>query len=244
MKKNVKRVLTAIVVILILLTGVIVYYYFPVLSMKPVETGQIYGTNIFGIKNNMGTVFFIKTDNGCIMIDTGSDPQKLATSLKESGMTVNDVKWILLTHSDYDHVAGLSLFPNAEIYLSEDELPLITGKEKRAVFGGNTLPAGVNVEKITLLSDRRELLLNGTKIECIKAPGHTTGSMAYLVDGQYLFTGDAFKVYKGEINVHPYTMNVKLAQKTIEKLKTAINRSSIVLTSHYGLLKKEAGDKN
>jgi len=34
-----------------------------------------------------------------------------------------------LTHSDFDHAGGLSLFENAEIYLSRDEEQMITKKE-------------------------------------------------------------------------------------------------------------------
>jgi glyoxylase-like metal-dependent hydrolase (beta-lactamase superfamily II) len=32
-----------------------------------------------------------------------------------------------LTHSDFDHAGGLALFANAEIYLSSDEQPMISG---------------------------------------------------------------------------------------------------------------------
>ena len=43
-----------------------------------------------------------------------------------------------------------------------------------------------------------------------------------------------FKVKKGVIGVHPYTMDSKLSKKTMEQLKDTIAKSSLVLTSHYG----------
>ena len=155
--------------------------------------------------------------------------------LKEIKIDINDIKWVFLTHSDYDHVDGLPLFKNAKIYMSEDELPMINGTIKRNWLGKNKMPDGVDIKKIILLQDNQELQLSGVKIKCIKAPGHTNGSMAYLADGQYLFTGDVFKYKNGNISIHPFTMDVNNAEKTIEKLNKIIDSSFIVLTSHYGL---------
>lgn len=233
MKKTVKRILLIASALLILLIGIGLVYYFPMLTMPSVETGQIPDTNVYTV-NAMSAVFLVETTNGYAMIDAGLSPKKLQESLKEIFVDPDDVKWIFLTHSDGDHLAALPLFPNANIYMSEDELPLINGTLKRSILGGNSMPSGVNVDRITSLSNGQELLLNGTKVECISAPGHTYGSMLYLVDDLYLFTGDAFKIKNGNIGIHPYTMDKNLSKKTIEQLRETINGSSIVLTSHYG----------
>ena len=122
--------------------------------------------------------------------------------------------------------------------MNEDELPLINGTIKRTAAGSNSLPSGIDINKINLLQNGQELFFDGTKVECMKAPCHTNGSMVYMVDGKYLFTGDAFKVKKGTVTVHPYTMNAELAKKTIEQLKETIKSSSIVLTAHYGYFER------
>ena len=77
----------------------------------------------------------------------------------------------------------------------------------------------------------------GIKVKCISAPGHTDGSMVYLADNRYLFTGDAFMFSNGKIGVHPFTKNPELSKKTIESLRETIDSASIVLTSHYGYIK-------
>ena len=233
MKKAVKRVLIIIAVIIILVAGTGLYYYYPMMTMNPAETGQVPGANIYAVKNVINSVYFIKTGNGYILVDSGSDLKKLEAAIKPTGIDASDVKWILLTHSDYDHTAGLPLFPNAAIYMSEDELPLINGTKKRTFVFGNKMPPGIDINKINLLTDGQELSCYDTKVKCIKAPGHTIGSMAYLVDGRYLFSGDAFKFRDGKISVHPYTMDKKTAQKTIEQLAETIKNSSIVFTAHY-----------
>ena len=237
MKKSIKRVLFICAAVIIVLAGAGLAYYLPMLIMNPAETGQIPGTNIYAIKNAINTVYFINTGGGYIMVDAGSDRPKIETSIQEIGIDKNYVKWILLTHSDYDHVASLALFPNAAIYMNRDEFPLINGTVKRSPFGGNSLPEGVSVNSINSLSDAQELSFGGSEIKCIASPGHTPGSMMYLVDSRYLFSGDAFKVSRGNMAVHPYTMDAKLAKLTMKRLEETINGSSIVLTAHYGYYK-------
>ena len=102
-----------------------------ILSMKPSKTGQILSTNIYAIKNMINSVYFVKTKSGYIMVDAGLNTKKTAASLKEAGIDIIDVKWILITHSDMDHVGALPFFANAEIYMCKDELPLINGTVKR-----------------------------------------------------------------------------------------------------------------
>ena len=229
MKKGVKYVLLIMFVFLMPLL------WMSCISANPIKTGQIIKTNIYAIKNSLNNIFFIKTDSGYIMIDAARNIKKFEASLIESNINITDVKWILLTHSDYDHVAALNLFPNAEIYIGEDELPLINGTVKRSRSGGNKMPDGFDISKLILLSNNQELLFDGIKTECIKAPGHTIGSMLFLVDDQYLFTGDAFKIKNGKISVHPYSMDSEQSEKTIEQMKEIINKSTIVLTGHYGI---------
>jgi glyoxylase-like metal-dependent hydrolase (beta-lactamase superfamily II) len=160
--------------------------------------------------------------------------KSLASSLQEANINPSEVHSLLLTHSDSDHVAGLALFPNAQIYVSEDEMPLINGTVKKSPFGGNKLPSEVDINKLILLQGEQELFLGGTKISYIKSPGHTIGSMAFLIDDTYLFTGDACKVSKGTASVHPFTMNAETAKTTIEELKQISKDCSIILTAHYG----------
>ena len=230
-----KRILLIITAIVVLLIGIILFYYSPALTMNVAKTGQVNNTDIFTVKNGMGNMFFIKTGNGYILIDAGLDSKGLEKTLKDAGIKAGDVRWIFLTHSDADHTGTLPLFKNAVIHMSDDEFCLIDGTAVRMLFMKNAMPRGIDIGKIVLLGSGQKLSLNGTEIECIKAPGHTAGSMMYRIDGKYLFTGDAFRIRNGNIGVHPYTMNSNQSRETIEKSKKIIDNSRIVLTSHYGL---------
>ena len=207
-----------------------------IFKMKPAKTGQILNTNIYAINNFYGTLYLIKINSGYIMFDAGTVIEELEDSLKIIGVDAKDVKCIFLTHSDGDHVAGLLLFPNANIYMSEDELPLINGTVKRAKSIENKIPSGIDIDKIILLANDSEYSFDGIKIKCIKTPGHTIGHMVYLVDEKYLFSGDAFDIKKGKINVHISSMDAKLSKETIKGLEKTINNSSIIFTSHFGFM--------
>ena len=202
--------------------------------MKPAKTGQIPGTNIYAVRNVIVNVYLIRTNSGYILVDAGLNKTRLKASFDKAGVNVNDVKWILLTHSDPDHTAALTLFPNAAIHMGKDELPLLDGTMKRNSFGGNKLPSGIDIKKITLLSDGQELLFGEVKVKCISAPGHTSGSMLSLTADSYLFTGDALMINNGNIGVQPFSKDKELNRKTIERLRETIDGASIVLTSHYG----------
>lgn len=236
MKKRTRLILLIIAAVVILIIGFALYNFYPMLTMNPVKTGPIGNTGLYSVKIAMNSVFFVDTEIGYIMIDAGSDAKKMETSLKEAGIDINEVRWILLTHSDYDHVASLPLFPDAAIYMCKDELQLLNGVTKRNSSGGNKMPAGIDTGKINLLSDGQEFFLGGITVKCFAAPGHTTGSMLYLIDRKYMFTGDAFSIKNGGLDVHPFTMDAELAGRTIERLKETVNSSLIVLTGHFGMI--------
>lgn len=243
MKKGLKWTLIIVSAIIVIFAGAVGAMYLPMLQMKPASTGQVLDLDdlLYAVRNSgFSTVYVIKTENGHILFDAGANAAELEASLLELGIDPADVRWVFLTHSDYDHVAGLPLFPNAEIFMSEDELPLVNGTVKRNFMGWNSLPKGIDVDRITLLPDGQEINFYRMRLKCIKAPGHTIGSMLYLVDGLLLFSGDAFKVVNGKIKVHPFSMDKAQAKKTIKQVRSIVRNSDIVLTSHYGYHEKNS----
>lgn len=234
MRKSRRAIISAIVVV-VLIGGIVGFLnYLPIMQMTPALTGIMGNTHITVIKNNSNDVFFIDTDDGCIMIDAGSDADAVVKSMYRLSLTPDEIKYIFLTHTDYDHVAALSKMTDAQIFMSEKEKSMLDGTVKRNAFKKNSLPKEVDVDKIRLLKNNEKINLNSHTVECLDASGHTIGSMIYLVDDQYLFTGDAFKVSGNRISIHPYTMDKKTAEKTISRLDSVFSRSEVVFTAHYG----------
>ena len=208
---------------------------FSIFAMKPAESGKVADTSIYAIRNQRNCLYLIKSSDGYIMIDAGSNVKKIKQKLAEFEIVPSDVKSIFLTHSDYDHTAGLTLFSDARIYMSEDELQMINGMVRRSsLLGYNALPNRIKADSVGLLKNKQQLILGDRVIECVKAPGHTLGSMIYLLDGKYLFTGDAFSIINGTAKIHPFTMDSETAGISIKDLYEVIKKSEIVITSHYG----------
>ena len=232
MKKIQKQILgIGAGIVLLVMIGLFIQVY-PMLSMSPVETGQIPETEIIAINSGVNNAFLIYTDEGSILIDTGIGTDIIAAGLDELAVSDTEIKHILFTHSDSDHVGGRSLFSDAQIYISEDEVQMIDGTIKRNLFVFNEIPDTLTSNLITL-TDQQELTIGGHTILCIKTPGHTPGSMSYLIDEKYLFSGDAFQVKDGIMMVHPYTMDAVQGKETISMLDT-VKDDIIILTAHYG----------
>lgn len=93
-----------------------------------------------GERTNMTYTFTVlQKDGEVILVDTGYDNrsaedqaladgvnltryQSPARVLEKIGIHAEDVKHVILTHAHWDHMGGISLFPNATFYLQADEL--------------------------------------------------------------------------------------------------------------------------
>ena len=212
-------------------------YVFPMFFMHPLDSGKIDGTDIIAVKNRSNNLFFIPLDEDWIVIDAGSDAKSVKQEMEKMRIDGNKVKGVFLTHTDYDHVASITLFPNAVIYMSRQEEQMIDGSTNRQFVKKNRLPELKSSNKVTYLSDNEIIDFYKHKIRIIWAPGHTKGSAVYALDEKYLFTGDAFKIADGGITLHPYSMDRKAAQETIRRIKDELKNYEIVFTAHYGLIK-------
>jgi len=233
MKKNKKKwiIICAAVAVAVVLILVNVG---PFLSMSPAATGRIADTGIIAVNNSMCSVYLVESSEGYALIDAGINMNGLAKTLAELGVDPADVKYVFLTHSDGDHVAALPLFPNAAIYMGEDEKQLLDGRTNRSGSAGNSLPAGIDLSSIILLGDGQEIMIGERVIKAVKAPGHTPGSMLYIADGKYVFSGDAFKIANHKMSVHPYTMDAKTSNDTMQRLYGEITGTELTVTAHYG----------
>ena len=90
-----------------------------------------------------------------------------------------------------------------------------------------------------LLKDGRTIHIGGIKIECLLVPGHTWGHMVYLIDDEYLFTGDTiwFGADGGYSFISTLAESNQLAMQSLEKLEKnlrARNTPIKIITGHTG----------
>lgn len=200
-------------------------------KMTPAETGLI-TDNIYAIKDSYVNVFLVRSDSGFIMIDAGNDIETIKEGLATLNIAVEDISAIFLTHSDGDHVASILVFPNAKVFLSRQEEQLLTGETSRFFVFGNK----IKTDTYSLIDDGQSIQFPGLTIKGILSPGHTPGSMCYLVNDRYLFTGDVLKLINGKVEEfhHFINMDTETDIKSIKKL-SQLENIDYIFTAHYGV---------
>ena len=234
MKKTVKRILiglgSVIIVIVLFFVGYMLKAKSEMKVMTPTETRNIVA-NIFSVNDSFVNLFLIKDNDQYIAIDGGNNAEAVLKELKKLSINPDNIIAAILTHTDGDHVAALKLFKKAKVYLSKQEEPMINGGKSRFLFFGNSIAA----KEYTLIEDQQTITINNTKIKGILTPGHTPGSMCYLINDKYLFTGDAISLKAGKIGKFNkfFNMDTKTATASIEKI-TTIPTAEYIFTAHYG----------
>jgi glyoxylase-like metal-dependent hydrolase (beta-lactamase superfamily II) len=140
------------------------------------------------------TVYLIKTPGNNILIDTGSPlgREAIIARLADEGLTPADINLVLLTHGHLDHAGNVGLFENAQVACHF--------KERRAVTTGDPILTatcfypGQTFEPFwpgRYLYDSETLHFEGVRIEVYHTPGHTPGSVCFVVeiDGERIFIG-------------------------------------------------------
>lgn len=234
MNRTLKRSLWGIgifVVILVLLMG---GFYMKLKSeiknMQVVETKELV-QNIFSIKDSYVNMFLIKDNSNYIAIDAGKDIDSIKMGLKLLNINPDKVVAVLLTHSDGDHVGALTLFKNATVYLSKDEEQMINGNTTRLLTSHNK----IDVKTYNMLSDQQKIKIGNISITGILTPGHTPGSICYLINEKYLFVGDAFGLTNGKIDKpNPiFTDDMPTAIQSFHKI-AHLPTVEYVFTAHTG----------
>jgi hydroxyacylglutathione hydrolase len=216
-------------IILLIIVGLFVKFKSATKDMNPTPTKQIV-ENIFSIKDSNVNIFLIKDGDSFIAIDAGIDAENIKDEIRKLAIDPNKVIAILLTHTDRDHVAAIRIFKNARVYLAEQEQKMLNG-EKLKFFSKNKIDA----KDYNLLKDKQIFDINNIKVACILTPGHTSGSMCYLINDKYLFTGDILSLKAGKIDksIDFFNIDSETANRSIE-LITHLPNVQYIFTAHFG----------
>ena len=211
---------------------------------KPLNTGFI-DERVSCIREYVANIYFYTKDGQTIMIDAGYNYDRLAEKMQWLDISPKDIKDILITHQDTDHVGAIEkdsneLFKEATIYIGRIENEYLEGKRTRKVFWGlHKLPKVQIDNKKVLIDDGQVFYIGNIKIEAILVPGHTWGHLVYLIDDAYLFTGDT--IWFGADGGYAFLNNLaedrKLQVKSLKRLEEIIRGKNLklkIITGHTG----------
>ena len=120
---------------------------------------------------------YILNDNGALaLVDCGIFTRRVREAIAEQG---GDLRYILLTHSHFDHVQGVAsakaAYPQAQVCIGEGDIPSLK----------KPFPVDLALKDGDLIS------LGNSTLRVISTPGHTRGGVCYLAGTErLLFTGD------------------------------------------------------
>ena len=145
-----------------------------------VTADRRFGTNSYLVEDD--------ETHDAVVIDSNLEPELMIHAARQRGA---NVKAILLTHTDIDHIAGLHELREAfgpvpiAVHAAEKDV-IAEGRPLRREFG----PIATRLDNVTSLPEGEPYRAGSLEFEVLHTPGHSPGGVTLKIDG-YLFTGDA-----------------------------------------------------
>lgn len=183
----------------------------------------------------------LRDEDGITLVDTGMIGQfeGLESALEQEGVQLADIKRIILTHQDIDHIGNLGALldaiPGLEVWAHADEVPYIKGEKPLIKFTPeriSLLPEPVHSQAKQLLSQLPEIEISRVLedgdmlplqggIQVIHTPGHTPGHIClYFRESEFLLAADELRVVDDELvgPAPPVTPDMPEALRSLKRL--------------------------
>jgi glyoxylase-like metal-dependent hydrolase (beta-lactamase superfamily II) len=177
-------------------------------DLEPESLTIIPGVHLLG-GLEPAAAYAIETSEGLVLVDTGVDP--LARSLKEQvGQRKLDWKSvcaIFLTHVHVDHSGGAELLrtaTGAKIYAGRADAECLRAGRPREAFDSANPMTDLQPRTTTVdveLDGGEVIEIGGVRFRVFATPGHTPGSICYLMEQnglRVLFSGDVIMALVGD----------------------------------------------
>lgn len=189
--------------------------------------------------------YLIKTGDGFLLIDTGdaSDRARLDALLQEAGVRPGNLKLVLITHADVDHIGNVAFLRQkygAKIAAHPAEAEAISsGDAGRSRKSRPDRMPGVMLAMIAifnfferfrspaaarqpapevLVEDGFDLSPYGADARVLHLPGHTRGSIGILTPGGDLYCGDLLMNFTRPA-LHFIIDDLPTARATLQRLR-------------------------
>ena len=193
---------------------------------------------------------------GAMLVDTGAPGQEeaIAAAMAEVGVGMGELRRIVLTHQDLDHVGSLHALARASgalVLAHEVEAPFIDGSQPPEFARPEALEAtppefrsAVESFRPTPVDHRLtdgERLDMGGGVRVVATPGHTPGNLClYLERSRTLIAGDSLLAHRGRVYgpSSKFSADLPAARESVRKL-TELDVRTIVCY-HGGVVDDDA----
>jgi glyoxylase-like metal-dependent hydrolase (beta-lactamase superfamily II) len=198
------------------------------------------------IGNDIVAAYLVEENGQLTLIDAGVSGQwsDLKSELKSMGRSVSDIRGLILTHGDTDHVGfaeRLRRDHGVPVYVHEADAPRARGAVRKPSSSGGPIKIGPllrflwyagrkgglrtsGVKELQTVTDGVTLDLPGSP-QIIHVPGHTPGSIAVHVPavdavfvGDALTTGDVTTGARGP-RPAPFTLDKTRALESLGRIE-------------------------
>jgi glyoxylase-like metal-dependent hydrolase (beta-lactamase superfamily II) len=153
--------------------------------------------------------YVVETSQGLVLVDSGldADAGPLKSQMTSLGLDWKRVYAILLTHTHGDHSGGaeaLRTATGAKVYAGAGDAQILKDGQSRAAFFGTYFMPDHNLHSTTVdvaLEGDETLDFGDVRIQALAMPGHTPGSVCYLLEREtlrVLFAGDVIMMLRGD----------------------------------------------
>lgn len=166
------------------------------------------------IKFGLANIYFIKTNNGYILVDTGMPNLKLELDAVFGLLEVDpkELQLIILTHGHMDHVGNIAYAKQISgakilchtsyaVYLENGEVEVVHAHGFAAHFktymAGFLANAVEGIKPDILVDQEVDLKEYGISGKIIHTPGHSSSSISIILDNGEALIGD---MLRGEMN--------------------------------------------
>lgn len=179
--------------------------------------------NVYALESTKGSYAYIILGKETILVDTGQiwEGKMILKELKAMNIKLEDIRHIVLTHHDIDHVgnaAMLQKLTGARLWASSEDIQYIKGNKNR--------PGIKRVFSFIFRSKKPENIYEYNQdgkiedIQVIPTPGHTPGHVCILYK-DILFAGDLVDSRKGKLRPYPnMNWDEDLLRKSIKNISS------------------------
>lgn len=131
------------------------------------------------------SAWLVHTEDGTVLIDTlyGPFAQTLIDNIAKTGTDLADIKYVLMTHGHFDHVAGAAtlkpLLPNATFVMTQGGWDEAVESSQKSQGGRR---AWDMIDPETVVADGDTISLGENTFTVLETPGHTWGTASFVYD--------------------------------------------------------------